>query len=148
MALVADLFHHERGEKMGWFSPSTLIGRFMAPIAGGSIIGAMVFNPGLSYKIVYLVCGMAGIIALILTSKLPLEDCPTSYFEKEDSVNGTGHPLQTKDGKETFGSFKSVLSNRLILITAGVEASILFACGTFETLLPLYSIKPASVHMK
>jgi MFS family permease len=126
MALVADLFHHERGEKMGWFSTSTLVGRFMAPIAGGGIIGAMVFNPGLSYKIVYLVCGAAGILALILTFKLP--SAPDKKIEK-------------RDWEETFASFKSVLSNRLILITAGVEASILFAYGTFETFLPLYSIK-------
>lgn len=126
MALVADLFHHERGEKMGWFSTSTLVGRFMAPIAGGSIIGAMVFNPGLGYKIVYLICGAAGIIALILTFKLP------SASDKK---------IEKGDWKETLLSFKSVLSNRLILITAGVEASILFAYGTFETFLPLYSIK-------
>lgn len=126
MALVADLFHKERGEKMGWFSTSTLVGRFIAPIAGGSIIGAMVFNPGFSYKIVYLVCGAAGIIALILTSKLP--STPYKKIEK-------------RDWRETFASFKSVLSNRLILTTAGVEASILFAYGTFETFLPLYSIK-------
>ena len=126
MALVADLFHHERGEKMGWFSTSTLVGRFMAPIAGGSIIGAMVFNPGLSYKIVYLVCGAAGILALILTFKLP--SAPDKKIEK-------------RDWEETSASFKSVLSNRLILTTAGVEASILFAHGTFETFLPLYSIK-------
>lgn len=126
MALVADLFHHERGEKMGWFSTSTLVGRFMAPIAGGSIIGATVFNPGIGYKIVYLICGAAGIIALILTFKLP------SASDKK---------IEKGDWKETLLSFKSVLSNRLILITAGVEASILFAYGTFETFLPLYSIK-------
>ncbi|MBI5048793.1 MAG: MFS transporter [Deltaproteobacteria bacterium] len=34
-ALVSDLFHQERGEKIGWFSTSTLAGRFMAPIVGG-----------------------------------------------------------------------------------------------------------------
>lgn len=28
MALVSDLFHQERGEKMGWFSMTTLLGRF------------------------------------------------------------------------------------------------------------------------
>lgn len=126
MAFVADLFHHKRGEKMGWFSTSTLIGRFMAPIAGGGIIGAMVFNPSLSYKIVYLVCGMAGVIALILTFKLPSN--PDKKIEKQN-------------WKETFSSFKLAISNRLILITAGVEAAILFAYGTFETFLPLYAIK-------
>ncbi len=138
MALVADLFHHERGEKMGWFSTSTLIGRFIAPIAGGSIIGAMVFNPGLGYKIVYIVCGVAGIIALILTLKLPSESIPGKNLKMEDSVNRTKSPLRTK---EIFTPFKSVLSNRPILITAGVESAILFAYGVFETFLPLYSIK-------
>ena len=69
-ALVSDLFHQERGEKIGWFSTSTLVGRFMAPIVGGSIIGALALNPGMSYKIVYLVCGAAGIIVLFLTIKM------------------------------------------------------------------------------
>ena len=125
MALVSDLFHKERGEKMGWFSTSTLIGRFMAPIAGGGIIGAMVYNPGLSYKIVYLVCGISGLIALLISFKLPSN--PEKRKEKPK-------------WKETFLSFRSVLSNKLILITAGIEASILFAYGTFETFLPLYAI--------
>lgn len=125
MALVSDLFHKERGEKMGWFSTSTLIGRFMAPIVGGSIIGAIVYNPGLSYKIVYLVCGISGLIALLISIKLPSN--PDNRTEKPK-------------WKGTFLSFRSVLSNKLILITAGVEASILFAYGTFETFLPLYAI--------
>lgn len=126
MALIADLFHHQRGERMGWFSTSTLLGRFIAPITGGSIIGAMVFNPGLSYRLIYLICGMAGIIAFIFSLRVP----ETSYRTEKK-----------QNWKETFLSFKSVLSNRFILITAGVEASILFAYGTFETFLTLYSIK-------
>jgi MFS family permease len=126
MALVADIFHNERGEKMGWFSTSTLIGRFMAPVAGGTIISLLVFNPGLSYKVVYLVCGIAGILALILTFKLP--SAPDKKIEKQD-------------WKKTFASFKSVLSNKLILITAAAHAAMLFAYGTFETFLPLYAIK-------
>lgn len=126
MAMVSDLFHQERGERLGWFSTSTLIGRFIAPILGGSIIGALVFNPGLGYKIVYPVCGAAGLIVLLLTFRLP--SAPDKIIEK-------------RDWKETFASFKSVISNRFILVTAGVEAAILFAYGTFETFLPLYAIK-------
>ncbi|MBI5198460.1 MAG: MFS transporter, partial [Nitrospirae bacterium] len=71
IALVSDLFHKERGEKIGWFSTSTLIGRFIAPVTGGSIIGVVTFNPGMSYKAVYLVCGIAGITALLLTLRIP-----------------------------------------------------------------------------
>lgn len=171
MALVSDLFHKERGEKMGWFSTSTLIGRFIAPIVGGSIIGAMVFNPGLSYKAVYLVCGITGIIALIFTFKLPdsnpphpnptctpkslrLFGDPVPQGERElnnpPPLRGGGEgegervfseQIEKRDWKETFTAFKSVMSNKYILITAGVEAAILFAYGTFETFLPLYSIK-------
>lgn len=126
MALIADLFHRERGERMGWFSTSTLLGRFIAPIIGGSIIGLMVYNPGLSYRIVYLICGIAGIIAFVFSLRLR-----ETSDQKEDK----------KNWRETLLSFRSVLSNRFILITAGVEASILFAYGTFETFLPLYSIK-------
>ncbi len=98
----------------------------------------MVFNPGLGYKIVYIVCGVAGIIALILTLKLPSEGIAGKNLKIEDSVNRTKFPLRTK---EIFTPFKSVLSNRLILITAGVESVILFAYWVFETFLSLYSIK-------
>ncbi|MEE8329248.1 MAG: MFS transporter [Thermodesulfovibrionia bacterium] len=126
MAMVSDLFHKDRGEKIGLFSTSTLIGRFMAPIAGGSIIGAMVFNPGFSYKIVYLVCGITGIIALILTLKIP------DLAEEE---------RRKQRWEETLIAFKTVVSNKGILITSAVEAAILFAYGTFETFLPLYAIE-------
>ncbi|MCL5978547.1 MAG: MFS transporter [Nitrospirae bacterium] len=130
MALVSDLFHKERGEKMGWFSASTLIGRFMAPIVGGTIIGAMVFNPGLSYKTVYIVCGATGIIVILLASRIPHPDGETQRI-----LNNSRH------WKESLKAFKSVISHRGIVITSAVEASILFAYGTFETFLPLYAIK-------
>lgn len=126
MALVADLFHEERGERLGWFSTATLAGRFMAPLAGGSIIGAMVFNPGLSYKVVYFVCGGAGVIALLLTLGIP-----SPAKERKEK----------KSWDETARAFKSVISSRTILLTCAVEAAILFAYGTFETFLPLYSLQ-------
>ncbi len=125
MALVSDLFQKERGEKIGWFSTSTLLGRFMAPIIGGAIIGAMVFNPGVSYKIVYIVCGITGVLVLLLSLRI------------QDSVE---HKNNNRSWAETADIFKTVISNRDILLTSAVEAAILFAYGTFETFLPLYSI--------
>ena len=126
MALVSDIFKKERGEKIGWFSTSTLVGRFLAPLVGGSIIGALVFNPGISYKVIYLVCGIAGIITLLLSFKIP----DTAEIKKE-----------ARSWQETFRVFRTVVSNRGIVITSAVEAAILFAYGTFETFLPLYSLK-------
>ena len=126
MALVADIFREQRGEKMGWFSTSTLAGRFMAPIIGGTIIGAMAFSPDLSFKVVYLVCGAAGVLTLLLVITLP---DPAEEMRNE--------PREER----TIASLKAVLSDKNILLTCIVEASILFAYGTFETFLPLYSIK-------
>lgn len=146
MAMVSDLFHIGRGEKMGWFSTSTLIGRFMAPITGGSIIGMLTFNPGLSYKTVYVVCGAVGIIVLILVlrmlnpSESVISPTPLSSSLIKREIKG-GPERKAEVWKETLKAFKSVISNRAILTTATVEASILFTYGTFETFLPLYSVK-------
>lgn len=126
MALIINLFHSERGERIGWFSTSTLIGRFMAPVVGGIIIGAMALNPDIGYKVVYLVCGAAGILVLFLALKIP---------------NPDGKIKNNQKWEETLKTLRTVISNKGILLTSAVEAAILFAYGTFETFLPLYSIK-------
>ena len=150
MALVSDTFHKERGEKMGWFSTSTLFGRFMAPIIGGSIIGALAFNPAMSYKVVYIVCGIAGTIVFILALKInnPPKggNTPLSPLDRGESYpplekGNAGRFSESKKWEEILIAFKTVISNRRILVASAVEASILFAYGTFETFLPLYSIK-------
>ena len=125
MAFVSELFHKERGEKMGWFSTSTLLGRFAAPIVGGSIIGAFALNPNIGYRAVYIVCGLAGVVTLLLSFFLP--------------QTGESHH-HNQPWSETFTTFKTVLANKGILVTCTVEAAILFAYGTFETFLPLYAI--------
>jgi MFS transporter, DHA1 family, multidrug resistance protein len=98
----------------------------MAPVIGGSLIGILVFNPSLGFKAVYLVCGLAGILALVLVFKLPYP----SPLKKEREPLG-----------ETLRILKKVIANPGISLTSGLEAAILFAYGTFETFLPLYSIK-------
>jgi MFS transporter, DHA1 family, multidrug resistance protein len=124
MALVADTFQKERGERIGWFSASTLGGRFMAPIVGGSLLGVFAYEPALSFKAVYLVCGIAGIISFVFILRLP---SPTEQVKIR------------KTHKEILEPLKAVLTDKIILLTCVIEASILFAYGTFETFLPLYS---------
>jgi MFS family permease len=126
MAMVSQLYHRERGEKLGWFSTSTLIGRFAAPIVGGSIIGALVFNPGFGFKAVYVICGAAGTITLFLAFKIP----SSAEVKKEK-----------QSWEKTIGIFRTVICSRGIVMTSAVEAAILFAYGTFETFLPLYSLE-------
>lgn len=126
MAHVADLFHEERGEKMGWFSTATLLGRFVAPLAGGALIGLLAFDPLLSYRAIYTLCGVAGVLALILILQIR---------EPERMA------LHPRSWSETFEALRGVMSNNLILVTSGAEAAILFAYGAFETFLPLHALR-------
>lgn len=125
MALVSTLSHKERGEKLGWFSTATLAGRFMAPVVGGGVLGYFTLSSSFSYQLVYGVCGGAGLITFLLALLLPVPEETTQAGQS---------------WRETFLIFTSVL-NRTILLTCLVEASILFAYGTFETFLPLYAVK-------
>lgn len=124
MALISDLFHDGRGERLGWFSTSTLLGRFAAPIAGGTLLGLFAAHPAFGFRAVYIVSGATGAAALVLALRMPATH--------EGSRAHQNWP-------ETWLAFRSVISHRAILITALVEAAILFAYGTFETFLPLYA---------
>lgn len=125
MAMVSDLFHQERGEKLGWFSTSTLGGRFLAPIVGGTMITAFAGAAASGFRPVFLVCGGAGVLALLLVLRLP----PVTHSAASPGT-----------WAKTWTGFRSVVSHRDITLTAAVEASILFAYGTFETFLPLYAV--------
>ncbi len=67
MAAVADLYHNSRGEKMGWFSTATLLGRFSAPIAGGAILAfyGTEIDSDDAFSMLYIVCGITGLFAFI-----------------------------------------------------------------------------------
>lgn len=118
-AAVADAFDASRGEKLGTFSSATLAGRFVAPMLGGAALW-------LGFSGVYVLCGLAGIGAMLLAWKLPA-------FE--------GHH---EDGPPTcrppFGdSLRELLASRGILAGCLLEAGILFAYGSFEAFLPIVS---------
>ena len=123
MALVADIFQTKRGERLGWFSTSTLIGRFVAPMVGGSVLGAAALHPAMGFKVVYGICGVAGILALLAGFRI-----------QAPAVHRKAQSLQS-----SFKVFKCVISNHGILWASLVEAAILFAYGTMETFLPLYA---------
>lgn len=124
LALIADLFQGERGERMGWFSTATLLGRFLAPLAGGALLGWLVAAPSLGFKAVYGLCSLGGAAALLLALRIP------------DTRDGAERQRTRGD---SFRAFRSVLANRAIMLTAMMEAAILFAFGTFETFLPLHA---------
>lgn len=124
LALVADIFKTQRGEKLGWFTTSTLIGRFIAPMAGGSVLGIMAMDPEMGFKTVYGICALAGILALIAGLQIRVDPVEV---------------IKTNSLKDSFKVFKGVISNKRILWASIVEGSVLFSYGTIETFLPLYA---------
>lgn len=122
MAAVADTFVKGRGEKMGWYSSATMIGRFIAPFIGGLLIF------GDDFRWVYIADGFAGVLALLAALRLPLAT---------SSSSSTGEAFKKQRGKYKQ-DLTFVVKHPGILATSGIEAVQYFAFGCIETFLPIY----------
>jgi MFS transporter, DHA1 family, multidrug resistance protein len=125
MAWVTDLHEEAKGEKLGWFSTATLLGRFLAPLAGGALLGLWGPSGGTAFQAIYGFCLAAGVLALFITLKIP----------------------SARRAPQTLGSWKNQLNGLAQLASSGpllllgmVEASAFFMYGTIEVFLPLYAL--------
>jgi MFS family permease len=123
-AMIAERFPEKTGEMLGQYSSATLIGRTLAPLAGGAIISFFAFYPELvPYRIVYLAAAIAAVPVIILTllhreeNTRPLTVLPFSLFRR---------------------SFITFFTDRKLRATALVDMATYFAFGSFETFLPLF----------
>ncbi|MFH0768948.1 MAG: MFS transporter [Chloroflexota bacterium] len=122
MAAVADTFEKGRGERMGWYSSATMVGRFLAPFVGGILIF------GEDFRWVYLADGFAGVLALVAAIRLPLATATSG---------STWEALKRERGK--YGQeIAFVFRHPGILVTSVIEAVQYFAFGCVETFLPIY----------
>ena len=123
-AIIAERFPSAKGEMLGTYSSATLIGRSIAPLAGGIIISFFAFAPGLiPFRMVYVAATLAAIPVFFLI---------LGYREvKPGSLNVPGFPVF----KESFVTF---ISNRRLRATALADMATYFAFGAFETFLPVY----------
>jgi MFS family permease len=124
MAYVSELHETAKGEKLGWFSSATLCGRFLAPVAGGGVMALAAASTFFAFGGVYLLCAMAGVMALFGALKVPAR-----------KISHDGTPK----AQELLASLRLMVGNPGIMLTACVEAAILFAYGTMEVFLPLYA---------
>ena len=122
LAAIADTFETGRGERMGWYSAATMVGRFLAPLIGGLLIF------GENFRWVYLADGFAGILALVAAVRLPVASA------RSESLREALGQQRARYGQE----IRSVLRHLGILATSGVEATQYFAFGALETFLPIY----------
>ena len=137
LALVADLFVARRGESMGWYSSATLIGRSAAPLIGGFLLTLFAASVMWHYRIVYLVCGVAGFLAFLIAFRLPIQK-KNAADEKSESTDETH--LSTKERfEQMFSGLAMVVRHRGILFTSAAEAVQFFGYGAYEVFLPLYA---------
>jgi MFS family permease len=122
MAAVADTFEKGRGERMGWYSSATMIGRFLAPFVGGALIF------GEDFHWVYIADGLAGVVALLAAIRLPLAT----------RASTSGREALRREGGKVGREIVVILRTPGILATSGIEAVQYFAFGCLETFLPIY----------
>lgn len=122
-AIIAERFTKNKGEMLGLYSSATLVGRTIAPLVGGAIIGFFIAYPGiLKYQFVYIVA---------FAASLPVFVMILFYHEKTPV---TKRAMGFDSFKKSFSDF---FSNRNLRATAFVDMSTYFTFGAFETYMPL-----------
>jgi len=122
MAAVADMYGPEnRAEKLALYSSATMVGRFIAPFMGGTLLYVANFSS------VYLACAVTGILALALSYAVPWR----ATIRQHDAASTS---------RGTIESLRSTVSDRRIVVTSSMEGLQYFAMGAFEAFLPLYAL--------
>ena len=123
-AIIVEQFFDRKGEMLGKYASSTLIGRTLAPLAGGMILSIFAVYPGLlRFRIVYAAAAFAAIPVFVMT---------LFYRETND------RPLKVITLSVFRESFINFFSHRRLQAIALVDMATYFAFGTFETFLPLF----------
>lgn len=125
MACVTDLHADAKGEKLGWFSTATLLGRFLAPLAGGALLGLAGTGSAKAFVPIYTVCLIGGGLALIISTRVRADG---------------SRPRIALTWKASAAGVRELVSSRPLLALGVAEAAVLFVYGTIEVFLPLYAL--------
>ncbi len=128
MAAIAESYPEKKGKYISSFSSITLVGRFLAPITGGTIL----FLTSKYYYGVYIGCAISGAIALTLVVLLYRDRIPQT--EISQATKSSSLTI-----KEFLRGFKEVLTHKIILSTSIVQASQYFAFGIIEAYVILHA---------
>jgi len=121
-AILAEKYSATKGEKIGIYSSSTLIGRTIAPLLGGSVIAHYALMGLTNYQTVYLIAAAAAVPVFLLI---------LLYKEENGALQGA---LRLDAFRESLRAF---LSDKRLTATALVDLSTYFSYGAMETYLPL-----------
>jgi DHA1 family multidrug resistance protein-like MFS transporter len=101
------------------------MGRFIAPLTGGALLGFFGSTRDISFTMIYSACLMSGVFALFISAKVPAVE---------------SRPRTFRGWKHQMTGLTQLASSRPLLALGTVEASILFMYGTIEVFLPLYAL--------
>lgn len=121
--IIVSSYKKDKGEKLGYYSSGTLVGRTLAPLIGGAILSLGLFNNLWDYKLVYIAAFVFAVPVFFFTLLI-----------KPQKKSGA-QKLSFKDFK---ASFFYIFKNKKVFSTALAELITYFAFGAFETYLPLY----------
>ncbi len=124
-AVVADTFRAGRGERMGWYSSASQVGRLVAPSVGGLLL------VGNDFARVFIACGLLGVSALAAFGVW------NASQPAEPAMAGSKRPASTRL-RQMGAELRLVVSSRVILLTSVMEALQFMAYGSIEIFLPLY----------
>lgn len=123
-AIIVERFFDRKGEMLGKYASSTLIGRTLAPLAGGIILSFFAAYTGLfRFQMVYVIAAFAAVPVFVMT---------LFYRENKD------RPLKVITLSIFKENFVNFFSHRRLRGIALVDMASYFAFGTFETFLPLF----------
>ncbi|MDO9034027.1 MAG: MFS transporter [Methanoregula sp.] len=122
-AIISERFPEAKGEVLGQYSSSTLVGRTIAPLTGGMILALFAGYPGLiPYRMVYILAGIAAIPVFVMVLR---------YREEQSK------PLAILRISVFRDSLVRFLTDSRLRATASADMAIYFAFGALETFLPL-----------
>jgi len=127
MATIAAFSKKSTGQNLSLYSSATMVGRALAPTAGG-----ILYEKGGTVS-VYLVAGVAGVLALAAA---------VWFFRKPGEVEDTSACCAKIVDVEKVPFFKklwALLRYRPLLLVGILEACAYFAYGAFEMVFPLYA---------
>lgn len=127
MAAIAAFSRKNTGQNLSLYSSATMIGRALAPTVGG-----VMYESG-GYSSVYLIAGVAGILALAAA---------VWFFRKPGEAENIEAAQIKKDEALKVSFIKKLwglLSFRPLLLVGMLDACVYFAYGAFEMIFPLYA---------
>ncbi|MEN6609255.1 MAG: MFS transporter [Methanoregulaceae archaeon] len=123
-AVIAERFPDSKGSMLGQYSSATLVGRTIAPLAGGMILGYFAGTSGLlPYHVVYILAGVAAVPVFLLL-----------LMYREDTPGSLAVPGATVFRDDLVRFFE----NPRLRATAFVDMATYFAFGAVETFLPVF----------